>query len=198
MSTVRIKTLAAPPFDEKEALIYAGCKVPDDLTLALLRETKDEIWELLSYKVCFLELPLKADGDVLDFGCFKVKSTSLSKNLEGSEKVLLFGATVGINVDRLIAKYGKISPSRALMVQSIGAERIEALCDAFCREFEVENGVKLRQRFSPGYGDLDVTLQKEIFSVLDCPKKIGLSISSSFMMTPSKSVTAFAGITEQE
>lgn len=198
MSTVRIKTLAAPPFDEKESLIYAGCKAPDDLTLALLRETKDEIWKLLSYKVCFLELPLKSDGDILDFGCFKVKSASLSKNLEGLKRVLLFGATVGVNIDRLIAKYGKISPSRALMVQSIGAERIEALCDAFCREFEAENGVKLRQRFSPGYGDLDVTLQKEIFSVLDCPKKIGLSISDSFMMTPSKSVTAFAGITEQE
>ena len=41
---------------------------------------------------------------------------------------------VGADIDRLIAKHSRLSPSRALMLQAIGAERIEALCDAFCND----------------------------------------------------------------
>ena len=52
----------------------------------------------------------------------------------------------------------------------------------------------LRSRFSPGYGDLGLEMQKDIFAVLDCPRKIGLSLNESLLMSPSKSVTAIIGI----
>ena len=50
-----------------------------------------------------------------------------------------------------------------------------------------------KPRFSPGYGDLSLEVQKEIFSLLDCPRKIGVSLGDSLLMTPSKSVTAIIG-----
>ena len=65
-------------------------------------------------------------------------------------------------------------------------------------DYAEENGVGLRPRFSPGYGDLPLEVQKSVFAVLDCPRKIGLSLNDSLLMSPSKSVTAFAGITENE
>ena len=80
------------------------------------------------------------------------------------------------------------------MMQAIGAERIEALCDAFCDDMEKEMGVSLRPRFSPGYGDLPLSVQKDIISLLEAPKRIGLSLNDSLLMSPTKSVTAFAGI----
>ena len=52
----------------------------------------------------------------------------------------------------------------------------------------------IRPRFSAGYGDLDVSFQKEIFGVLDCHKKIGLTLNDSMLMSPTKSVTAIVGI----
>jgi len=37
-------------------------------------------------------------------------------------------------------------------------------------------------------------MQRDIFAVLDCPRKIGLSLNGSLLMSPSKSVTAIIGI----
>ena len=57
-----------------------------------------------------------------------------------------------------------------------------------------EKGVLLKPRFSAGYGDLPLTVQREIFSQLNPDRKIGLTLNESLLMSPSKSVTAFAGI----
>lgn len=189
------KTFVAPPIDEREILRYAGCKSADDETLSLLRSVLSESAPYISYKVCFCDAPLKIKGDVCDFGFFSVPSVSLSKNLSGCERAIIFAATIGIPFDRLIAKYSKISPSRAVMLQAVGTERVEALCDAFCNDLTSE-GYKLRPRFSPGYGDVPLDVQKQIFSTLDITKNISVFLSDSFIMTPSKSVTAFVGISK--
>ena len=56
----------------------------------------------------------------------------------------------------------------------------------------------LRPRFSPGYGDLPLALQADVFWALDCTSKIGVSLSESLIMSPQKSVTAIIGISEKE
>ena len=94
-------------------------------------------------------------------------------------------------------KYSKISPSKALMFQALGAERIESLCDTFCNDMNNELGVRLKPRFSAGYGDLPLEVQKDIFRVLDCPRKIGLTLNDSLLMSPTKSVTAIVGIEDE-
>ena len=195
MSIVLTKSFNAPPFCKKEILRYAGCKTQSDDIDELLNSCIKEAENSFTYKVCYTQLDLNVIGDVCDFGLFNVESKGISSNLKNCEKVLLCGATVGVEIDRLITKYSRISPSKALMLQAIGAERIEALCDAFCAGFEKENGVFLKPRFSPGYSDLSLTVQKEVFRILDCPKNIGLSLNDSMLMSPSKSVTFFAGVT---
>ena len=65
-------------------------------------------------------------------------SQGLCRNLQGCDKVILFAATVGLAPDRLIARYGRLSPTKALCMQAIGAERIESLCDAFCDELAAD------------------------------------------------------------
>lgn len=83
------------------------------------------------------------------------------------------------------------------MLQAVGAERIESLCNAFVQMLRDE-GMHMRPRFSPGYGDLPLAAQKEIFRALDCARHIGLSLNDSMLMSPSKSVTAIIGLTEGE
>ncbi len=196
MNTVIItEAFCGIPFCEKEILRYAGCRSADDEVIHLMRDCIEEIRDKLKCRVCCRELTLSLRDDVCDFGCFSVKSKGLAKNLSGCESVILFAATVGIEADRLISKYGHLSPARALMLQAIGAERIEALCDAFCKSIEAKKGMGLRPRFSPGYGDLSLSVQREIFSVLECEKHIGLYLGDSLLMSPSKSVTAFVGLT---
>ncbi len=197
---LHIESFSEPPLDRREALRYAGARELPPEQASLFDGCVAELLPLLSYKVCWrffpvvvatASSPLKCEE--LDLGFVKVKSNSLAANLSGCEKILLFAATVGIAPDRLVAKYGRISPVKALFCQAIGAERIEALCDMFCNEIASQEG-PLRPRFSPGYGDLPLELQSDIFAVLDCSRKIGLSLTNSLLMTPTKSVTALAGI----
>lgn len=190
---IMTKMYEPPLIDETEVLRYAGYKFKkeeevDIETRSLLGACLKELEGKLEYKVCYRELPVALDGDVCDFGFFQVTSKQLAHHLSGSRRVIVFAATLGVGIDRLIAKYSSLSPAKALMFQAIGAERIEAVCDAFCGEL----GAK--RRFSPGYGDLPLATQKDIFTVLACEKKIGLTLNSSLLMSPSKSVTAFVGI----
>ncbi|MBO5186240.1 MAG: hypothetical protein J6B91_04240 [Prevotella sp.] len=197
-SVILSKTYNEPPFCEKEILRYAGCKAANKEVLLLLEECIKEAKDKFTYKVCYRELPVKTSGDICNFDLLSFKSEKLALNLNGSKKAILFAATIGVEIDRLIAKYGRISPSKALMFQAIGAERIEALCDAFCADISKEYNVGTRPRFSPGYGDLPLTAQKDIFAVLSPEKQIGLTLTDSLLMSPSKSVTAIVGLGGEE
>lgn len=191
---VLTKIYNAPPVRTDEILRYSGCGRADGATMDLLRSCVDEAQEILQYKVCFIELPAAVSDGVCDFGSFRLRSANLAKCLSGCRRALLFAATVGPRIDRLIAKYGRIAPARALLLQALGAERVESLCDLFCGDYGAENHAELTPRFSPGYGDLSLGTQRDVFRVLDCPKKIGVTLGENLLMSPSKSVTAFAGI----
>lgn len=188
------KSYPEPPFCEREILRYARCGEADTEISALLKECIDEARGELAYRVCYRILPVDASDGICDLGVLKLPSQKLSANLDGCETAVLFAATVGVGIDRLIAKYAKTRPSKALMMQAIGAERAEALCDTFCSDIANETGLVCRPRFSPGYGDLPISVQEDIFAVLDCEKRIGLTLNSSLLMSPSKSVTAIVGL----
>lgn len=197
-SVILSKTYTEPPFCEKEILRYAGCKEADSEVMALLRTCIEEVKGSLSYKVCYCKLPVRISSDVCDFGVFSSRSKGLAQNLNGCESVILFAATVGVGIDRLITKYGRISPTKALMFQAIGAERIEALCDAFCADISQEYKTGTKPRFSPGYGDLPISAQKDFFALLSPERQIGLTLTDSLLMSPSKSVTAIVGLDGEE
>lgn len=188
------ETYDEPEFNIRAALRYAACTEDSPDMVALANECFAEVHSSLSYKVCYTKLDADISGGICDFGVFKIESEKLAKNLEGCDEVILFAATIGAGFDRIIQKYSRISPAKAVMIQAIGAERVEALCNKFCKDAENRYGRKLKPRFSPGFGDLFLDVQKDIFSVLDCPKQIGVSLNDSLLMSPSKSVTAFVGI----
>ena len=193
-NVVLTKTYPAPPLCEREILRYAGSPLADHETQNLLKQCLSIAEDKFVYKVCYCRLTVNILEDICDFGAFKVKSLKLSQNLKGCENVIVFGATVGVEIDRLIAKYSRISPAKALMLQAMGAERIEALCDTFCEDIKRDLKTNLKPRFSAGYGDLPLDTQKQIFNLLNCSKHIGLSLNDSLIMSPSKSVTAFVGL----
>lgn len=194
MPMVITKSFGALPISKKEILRYAGCGEANAETLSLLEECLKETGDRLSLKVCYTTLPVKMEGSAVDCSLFAVHSKDLAKNLAGCRRVVVFCATIGMEFDRLIARYSHLSPAKALMLQAIGTERVEALCDAFCRTLESESGISCRPRFSCGYGDLDIETQKKIFSLLQCQKHIGVYLNGSLLMTPTKSVTAFVGV----
>lgn len=190
MNTVFIRQYSEDfPINEREIWRYAGLKgEPDAQLKALLKAVIADLDGKLSYRVCYRRMDkLPIGGD----------SKDLAKCLRGCDEVVIFAATIGLELDRYIAKYLRTSATRALLAQAYGAERIERLCDAFCNEIREQicaEGKYSTTRFSPGYGDLPLEAQTELFALLDCGRKIGVSLNESLLMTPSKSVTAIFGI----
>lgn len=201
MGTVLVKTYGEPEFRLDQILRYAGCKDDNEQTAELVRQCINEVRESLVYKVCYRTVAVSQSDGLLDLEFSKSESKDLARNLHGCGEAVLFAATIGLQIDRLIARFGHISPSKALIMGAIGSERIESLCDAFNADIKSNaqlEGRFTRPRFSPGYGDMPLLMQREIFKVLDCSRKIGLTLNESAMMSPSKSVTAFIGISSEK
>ena len=197
MSAVYTKEYGAPPLDRREIARYLRAERLAELP-ELEREVESAMAEAmgqLSYRLCYAEFPFAIRDGELNLGFACVRSGALAKNLAGCTHVVVFAATVGIGLDRLIAKYSRLSPTRALALQALGAERVEALCDAFETDLCLASfGGRIHARFSPGYGDLPLDFQREIFRLLDPPRRIGLTLNESLLMSPTKSVTALIGI----
>ncbi len=201
MNGILIDRPTTAPISEREVLRYMGARDATDEVLSLVREAITEADGCFSGRVCAAECGVRIDGSTVDFGFASIESGDLAKSLHGCDRALIFAATVGVEIDRLIAKHSRLSPARALALQALGTERIEAVCNAFCRaraDEYAKAGRTLRPRFSAGYGDLSLSFQRDIFQLLDCPRRIGLTLNDSLLMSPTKSVTAIAGVTERK
>ena len=192
MALSLVKSYTLPQIDRREVLRYSGIRSSSGESAELICRLDEAILLIdgkLSPRVCFCEL----DISECDFGF----SLDIKKNLRNSHSVIFFAATLGIELDRLIFKYSVLSPATALLLEALGNERIEALCDCFnedMRETKLTNGEALRPRFSAGYGDLPLEYQRKIFDLLEPSTHIGLTLNDSYLMSPSKSVTALIGV----
>lgn len=121
----------------------------------------------------------------------------IESHLNGCEKAIVMCATVGSGVDKLI-RISQISDmARAVVMDSLASVAVEQVCNAFDKIIaEKYSDYNMTFRFSPGYGDYPIELQKIILQMLDAPKKIGLCTNDNFLLTPTKSVTAVLGLSK--
>lgn len=136
-------------------------------------------------------------GAVTLEGGISFKSVKLSKSLSKCDRATVFLATIGNDIDELITGLSKENKlSDASIYDAIGSVAVEEAVDYF--QNSVDHDVSetrncTTMRFSPGYCDWSVREQKKIFDVLDS-EAAGVSLSSSFLMNPRKSVSGVFGI----
>ena len=140
----------------------------------------------------------KSEGlPLIKIGSIQFESKYLARNLAGCSKVILIASTIGPVADNLIRRFTKLDAAKAAIMQAAGAMFIESYLDSFNAQLEKEaeeQGFKLHSRFSPGYGDVSLEIQRHFFSILPCTQRIGLTLTNSLVMAPEKSVTAFIGM----
>ena len=208
-SIVNIRTYENLDFNEKEILRYARCEgaSEDSDMVRLMRECIDRLKceQVCSYKLSYRVLPIleKKEDGTLDFGIIKYKSYDLYKCLKDCDMAVFLAGTIGHNLDRIIYTATRLSPAKSIFYQAIGAERIETMLDTFMEELPSIIGedfgrekVRLRPRFSPGFGDLPIDIQAEFLRIVEAKKRLGIALNDSMLMSPSKSVTAIVGIYE--
>ena len=167
----------------------------------LIEECVEELEAAVSPKSIYRVYPFSfLTEEELDFTVFRTESRSLSRNLKDCEQVILFAATLGTEADSLIRKYSKLQMSKAVTMQAAATAMIESYCDEINTELKEtfeKKGLYLRPRFSPGYGDFPLECQRDITAVLETAKRIGIMLTDSLLMTPSKSVTAVMGVSRK-
>lgn len=183
----------------KEAIRYLGYgrNAADERTGSMIEKAFEEVKKTAGPRSIWrvFDIEWMEDGRI-KAGSLQISSGSLSRNLKGCPKMVLFGATLGAGIDRLITRTSLTDMAKAVILQACAAAYLEEYCDRTQEKIGSElekDGLYLRPRFSPGYGDFDIHYQEPLMRMLDCAKTIGLTMTDSFMMTPTKSVTAVIG-----
>ena len=132
----------------------------------------------------------------ISFADVSIKSESLGINLRNCRKVFLVAVTIGPQVDAFIRRTQALDSVKASILQAAGAmlaEKTIEFINAQIKDIAASQNTKCKPRFSPGYGDVPLTIQKDFFRLLPC-SKIGLSLMDTLIMSPEKSITAFIGM----
>ena len=137
---------------------------------------------------------------------FQVENTSLVltgnsilNHLNGCYGVILLSATLSMGADKVISEHQVNDMTSALILDSMASTAIEQVCDTAEKEIreKISKDNFMTWRFSPGYGDLPITIQREFVRVTDAEKRIGLTVNEGGILLPRKSVTAIIGLSKE-
>jgi hypothetical protein len=189
--------------DIEDAYRYMGCRGDiEPRTKTELQNAaeliKKHIKPRVVQKICDLD---RSDGLSLEGTCLKLYGKGIDALLHDCDICAIFCSTIGGDIEPLIRKWEIKDLAFAAMLDACASSAVESLCDSVENEIAMEyasQGFYLTDRFSPGYGDLPVAIQKDFCAALDTSRRIGVSVSDSGIMIPRKSVTAIIGISGRE
>lgn len=176
-------------------LSFMGCKAdrPEEL-VALAKKAIIEVENasapkhiLERQKLIFCDSCIESENGII------LQGKAIKRLLSGCDEAFFLLATAGFSLDRLILAHQEISPSYALAVDAAASANVEYLCERVCADL-AESGFALTPRFSPGYGDLPLSVSKDMIQKFNAKKRIGLYTNQAMLLQPSKSVTAIIGI----
>ena len=171
---------------------FRGQELTEEIAAQIKRCT-DEVLAAATPRLTYRHGPLE-NGAVLGV---TFAGNDIPRMLEPCEEVVLFGATLGPGVERLMMRYEVTNAADSVIMDACASTAIENICNNFesdmRRAVEAE-GRYLTDRFSPGYGDLPIAEQPKFFALLDMTRRIGVSLTPTTIMVPRKSVTAIMGI----
>lgn len=190
------------PISKVEAARYMGVRgEPDDSIMAILDRCEPIVRERLrpAYVYREAEVDFRDEGVFLSGVSVPLTGKDIRRHLEGCRRAVIMAATVSAEADKLIRQSAVSDMAEALAVDCLCSAAIEQVCNKAEEEiFAGRDDAAYRTwRFSPGYGDLPISLQKELLLALNAQRRIGLTVTESSLLIPSKSVTAIIGISDK-
>ena len=178
---------------------YSKMRLPDDIIMQMIKKASEKLLEVIKPQSVFeefdLALKIKNEKNEISFADVSFDSKDLSRNLQQCDSVYLMACTIGPQVDSIIRREQTIDAAMAAVLQGAGAMFIEKLVDLTNFQIKMDaqkKGRITKHRYSPGYGDVSLSCQKDFFRLLPCTR-IGLTLMDTLIMAPEKSVTAYIG-----
>lgn len=135
----------------------------------------------------------RCDTDAAILLCGK----DIARLLDGCSEVVFMALTLGAELERVLMKQEVTDMSDALVLDICASAAVEVAADDFERQLSQElrsEDKYLTNRFSPGYGDFDLSHQRPLLELLNASRAAGITLTPSQLMVPRKSVTAVMGI----
>ncbi len=187
--------------DREQALRYMAYKggAISETALAELEECEKKLLETVRpvfvYRVFRIKglYPLELENGPVFEG------NDISSHLEGCEYAAVFAVTIGADVDALIRRLQVGDMAKSVITDALASAAAEQATDL--AEDEIRKslpGKYFTWRYSPGYGDLPLSVQPKLLKVLNAGKTAGIVLQKENMMSPMKSVTAIMGVSDNE
>ena len=184
--------------DATEARRYAGLQKAVDFDEEKILEACEDtrllakpkgVWEIYDYD-CETQT-INANPTC------KLQGKKIGQHLAGCEKVIALSATVGEDIEEDITRrFSSGEYSSAVLMDAAATAAVEQLADGMEKAISPKmaaQGFLLKWRFSPGYGDWPLEQQPELIRLAKA-EQIGVSLTTSMMLTPRKSITAIIGL----
>jgi hypothetical protein len=129
-------------------------------------------------------------------GRLNIIGTKIQNHLAKCTKVSIFTCTIGSSIESLIDAYFKDGEyTRAIIVDAIGSAAVEYVADTlnqYLHTAAYRQKHHLVSRFSPGYGDWDLAIQKDLVSAAG-GQAIDIQVTASSLLIPRKSISGIIG-----
>ena len=178
--------------DEKE--LKRRLSVSGNFDMSVFESAVGKVLAECTPKVCFVKVPVLVDENGVEFPFGRVESRDIAKNLCGCSEAFVFAVTLGHGVERLLSKMSRLSAADFFIYDAVGSALAESVCDV--AEDMIKGNTKCRPRFSPGYGDFPLSVQRDVLSLVNAERLVGITLTDTNLMLPQKSITAFLGIRE--
>ena len=119
------------------------------------------------------------------------------RHLKDADAAVVMAVTLGMESERELRRRGLAHPADAAILDAGLSAMAEAGIDAIdltVREEAAACGLSANHRFSCGYGDCPLDAQQDILDALDARRVLGITLTPSRLMLPSKSITAVFGL----
>ncbi|MBI5375819.1 MAG: hypothetical protein HZA77_10310 [Candidatus Schekmanbacteria bacterium] len=136
---------------------------------------------------------INSDGDGVEIeGGIKIGENTFKNYMTSIDRICFALVTIGPALEEEADKLQKDGEyTRAMILDAVGSVAVEDaagnLNHMICDKLKGKK-TGISRRFSPGYGKFKVKEQKKISDIIPF-KKIGVALTSSFMMVPQKSIS---------
>ena len=184
-----------------EALLYLGVRgAPDPPLLSQLSAAAHRLARAAPPRWVWRAYPLAfgPEGPALEGAGLALPGEMAARMLGGCAQAAVLICTLGAAFEALLRAEQARGMARAALLDACGSAWVEAGCDEAQAEISARfPGLHPTDRFSPGYGDLPLSLQRDICGALDAPRRLGVQVTDSLLLNPSKTVTAVIGLSDR-
>ncbi len=165
---------------------------PNPLEDETIKNCIERIFNIFKPRYCYAKTSVFPNDKGCTFDFMSADSVSIAKALSGCRSAYVVAVTLGIEVDRIITSLAVTSKAQSFIADAVAS----ALAESAVQYVTNLLGENLAMRFSPGYGDFVLSYQEKILDYLKADKLLGIKLSSSYIMTPRKTVTALIGVND--